>query len=237
MKIKALLLDLDGTLLHHDINTFLPRYFSLLVKKFSALIEPNRFKKCIFATTEAMMKNNEPDRTNQEVFWDNFLPLIGLPKEELYPLFNQFYQEDFPNLKGEARADQQAHALIQLALKNGLKIVIATNAVFPRTAIIERLRWAGLAELPYTLITSYENMHFCKPNPNYFLEIAEKIGEKPSHCLMVGNDLELDLIPAASIGMKTFLTETYQIPSPSEFKPDFVSSLGSLLEMLKGKSG
>lgn len=237
MKIKALLFDLEGTLLHHDINKFLPHYFDLLVKKFASLVELDRLKNCIRAATEAMVKNNDSGRTNQEVFWGHFLPLISLPKEKLYPLFDQFYQEDFPSLRGEAKAAPQARFLIQLALKGGLKVVIATNAIFLRVAIVERLKWANLEALPYALITSYENMHFCKPNPNYFLEVTEKIGEKPLDCLMIGNDLELDLIPAASVKMRTFLTNEYQTPSSSSFKPDSIGSLESLRQKLEGKAG
>ena len=31
-------------------------------------------------------------------------------------------------------------------------------------------------------------MHYCKPNPNYYLEISEKIGVDPRDCLMIGDD-------------------------------------------------
>lgn len=55
-----------------------------------------------------------------------------------------------------------------------------------------------------SLITTYENMHNCKPSPRYYLEIAEKIGREPEECVMVGNDAEADIVPAAAAGMSTF---------------------------------
>jgi len=67
-----------------------------------------------------------------------------------------------------------------------------------------RLEWAGVLDFPYALITTYENMHNCKPSPRYYLEIAEKIARKPEECIMVGNDAEADIAPAAKAGMRTF---------------------------------
>lgn len=54
------------------------------------------------------------------------------------------------------------------------------------------------------LITTYENMHSCKPSPRYYLEIAEKIGRKPNECIMVGNDADADIVPAMKAGLRTF---------------------------------
>jgi len=38
------------------------------------------------------------------------------------------------------------------------------------------------------LVTHIENMSFCKPRIEYYLEICWKIDEPPEACLMVGND-------------------------------------------------
>ena len=35
--------------------------------------------------------------------------------------------------------------------------------------------------------------------------MLEKLGKDPETCLMVGNDVDEDMIPARSLGMKTFL--------------------------------
>lgn len=52
-------------------------------------------------------------------------------------------------------------------------------------------------------------MHFCKPNPNYYLEISRMIGVAPEDCLMIGDDPENDG-PAAEVGMDTFLLQDGQ---------------------------
>jgi FMN phosphatase YigB (HAD superfamily) len=56
------------------------------------------------------------------------------------------------------------------------------------------------------LVTHIENMSFCKPRIEYYLEISQKISTPPETCMMVGNDPVNDLI-AAHAGMKTYLAD------------------------------
>jgi FMN phosphatase YigB (HAD superfamily) len=76
------------------------------------------------------------------------------------------------------------------------------------------------------------NMHFCKPNHNYYLEIAEKIGIPPDRCLMAGNDTVEDLV-ASEVGMKTFLVDDHILDrSGGEPISDFRGSLKELARFL-----
>ena len=47
-------------------------------------------------------------------------------------------------------------------------------------------------------------MHASKPNPAYYREIAATIRCAPEDCVMVGNEIENDILPAKRAGMKTF---------------------------------
>ncbi|MBE6897088.1 MAG: HAD family hydrolase, partial [Ruminococcaceae bacterium] len=67
-----------------------------------------------------------------------------------------------------------------------------------------RLSWAGVSPDSFSYITNYSNSSYCKPNPKYYREILSKLGKTPEECLMIGNDVEDDMI-AQSIGMKVFL--------------------------------
>ncbi|MBR1566518.1 MAG: HAD hydrolase-like protein, partial [Oscillospiraceae bacterium] len=49
-----------------------------------------------------------------------------------------------------------------------------------------------------------ENSSTCKPNPAYYREILQKRGLRPEECLMVGNDVDEDMV-AETLGMKVFL--------------------------------
>ena len=67
-----------------------------------------------------------------------------------------------------------------------------------------RIRWAGLEPEDFELYTTYENIGYCKPNPDYYREILRRIGLAPEECMMVGNDVGEDMI-AETLGMRVFL--------------------------------
>ncbi len=67
-----------------------------------------------------------------------------------------------------------------------------------------RIRWTGLEPEDFEFFTTYENICWCKPNPDYYREVLRRAGLKGEDCLMVGNDVGEDMI-AASLGMKVFL--------------------------------
>lgn len=66
------------------------------------------------------------------------------------------------------------------------------------------MRWAGVSPADFALVTSYENSRFCKPDPRYYSEIAQKLSLRPGNCLMVGNDVREDGA-ARDAGMEVFL--------------------------------
>ena len=76
--------------------------------------------------------------------------------------------------------------------------------MFPAIATFSRIKWAGLNPEDFELITTYENSHFCKPNPDYYREILGKLSLNGDECLMVGNDVGEDMV-AGQVGMQTFL--------------------------------
>lgn len=207
---KAILFDLDGTLLPMDTDTFLQQYTSAIAAKVAHIIDPKIFIRHLMGATEKMIWNTNPNHTNSKVFWEHFSKRMGEKLEELIPLIDDFYQQDFPKLGKDIKPKSTTAKIIRNIKDQGYKLVLATNAVFPEKAIVERIRWASLNPRDFNLITAYENMHFCKPHLGYYREISDKIGEKPEDCLMVGNDMEEDMI-ASKIGMKTFLVEDFII--------------------------
>ena len=86
----------------------------------------------------------------------------------------------------------------------GLRTVLATNPLFPSIATEHRIRWAGFELDDFEFYTTYENSRSCKPNPKYYLEVLERAGARPEESLMVGNDVQEDMI-AEKLGMKVFL--------------------------------
>jgi HAD superfamily hydrolase (TIGR01509 family) len=42
-----------------------------------------------------------------------------------------------------------------------------------------------------------------KPDPQFYVGVAHRIGLKPSQCIMIGNDYQMDIAPAKTAGMMT----------------------------------
>jgi FMN phosphatase YigB (HAD superfamily) len=199
--IRAILFDLDGTLLDSDMDVFLPHYFKLLSARVAHIVPPDEFVSHLMQASNAMVAN-DGRATNEEVFAAAFYPLAGHSREELEPIFMDFYANDFPSLRQHTRRKPQARQVVQQAFDLGFDVVIATNPLFPSTAIEQRLEWAGVADFPYRLVTTYENSRACKPNLLYFEHILEIIGHCANACLVVGDE-DMDMV-AAHLGCVTF---------------------------------
>ncbi len=230
--IKSVLFDLDGTLLPFHMDEFMRAYFTQLGKKVAHVMEPKQFMKQLLASTGVMIANVDGKQTNQQVFSAHFLSTVDLAEEILLPIMNDFYENEFSLLQEVTRRDAAARMAVNTALSSGLDVVVATNPIFPLIATQQRLEWAGLGDIAFKLVTTYENSHFCKPNTQYYEEIVEKLGCQPHECLMVGNDVEEDLA-AAKIGMKTYLVTDCLINAKgSNFRADYTGTLKELAENL-----
>ena len=202
--LKAVLFDLDGTLLPMDQDAFVDRYFSLLCKKMAPCgYEPKALIKAVWGGTNAMVTNDGSCR-NEEAFWRFFLGVYGEEARAHIPLFEEFYANEFQQAKTLCGFTPKARETVRLVRDLGLRAILATNPLFPAVATRSRIRWAGLEPENFEFVTTYENSSTCKPNPDYYREILQKRGLEPEDCLMVGNDTGEDMI-AQSLGMKAFL--------------------------------
>jgi FMN phosphatase YigB (HAD superfamily) len=204
--IRAILFDLDGTLLHNDMGVFLPHYFRLLTTRVAHMVRADEFMDHLLHATEMMMAN-DGRATNEEVFAEAFYPLAGHDRDEWEPVFLHFYTNDFPMLRKYTHPKPEARHVVQVAFDLGYDVVIATNPLFPAIAVEQRLEWAGVADFPYCMVTSYENSRATKPNLLYFQEILETIGRPAAASLVVGDE-DMDMV-AARLGCHTFL-----VPGP-----------------------
>lgn len=231
---EALLFDLDGTLLNIDMDEFLPRYFARMTSRAQEMgfKQAERLVQQIWLSTEKMIVNTDPDKTNEEVFFEDFYRDWPYSPQEFNLFFETFYREEFPRLQQYCQPFPGVSRMMESLFERRYKIVIATNSVFPLTAIQNRLEWAGVGHFDYELVTSYENMHYCKPQPGYFQEICDVIGVKAENCLMVGNDTGEDLV-AGKIGMKTFLVKDMLIDKGVGLQADWQGQLPQLYDFLK----
>lgn len=204
MKISTVLFDLDGTLLPMDQDVFVKKYFGLLCNKLAPRgYEPQKLIDTIWGGTAAMVKN-DGTKTNEEVFLEYFVSVYGDEAKNDLPLFDEFYRNEFSGARDVCGSGTKAAECVAKLKKMRFRAALATNPIFPAVATENRVSWAGLSTDDFELYTTYENSHYCKPNPLYYKEVADSLGVKPDECLMIGNDAVEDLA-AEKIGMKVFL--------------------------------
>ncbi|MHB8133476.1 MAG: DinB family protein [Anaerolineaceae bacterium] len=202
----TLLFDLDGTLLMNTVSEFIPAYLNLLGNFLGKDQSSQEIQSAVLTATNLMVHNNDPARTLEECFDDYFYSKIKTSKKDLLKDILDFYENNYPQLKKFTSPFFEVKPVINNFVQMGISLIIATNPLFPKTAITQRVKWANLDPKinEYTLITSYEAFHFAKPNPAYFAEILAKLGWPEGPIGMVGNDWEMDILPAEVIGIPTY---------------------------------
>lgn len=205
MSVKMILFDLDGTLLPMDQDVFMKSYFGGLAKKLApaGYTDVKQLVGAIMSGTAAMVAN-DGRTTNEEVFWDRFAGILGEGINENKYLLEDFYRNEFENVRESCGYNEAAGKTVKLLKEKGFRVSLATNPLFPQMATESRLRWSGVSREDIEWLGSYENSHYCKPNLAYYKEITDILGVDPTECLMVGNDVGEDMI-AEQLGMKVFL--------------------------------
>lgn len=204
MTIKAVLFDLDGTLLPMDQDVFVKAYYKGISSSLAQHgYDPKQLINAIGTGVIAMIKN-DGIKSNESIFWNSFLEIFGEKGSNDQPLFEEYYKTEFQNLKSTCTVQPKTVEIVQKLKCAGIRVVLATNPIFPSIATESRIRWAGLVPEHFELYTTYENSNYSKPNPKYYIEITKQLGVTPEECLMVGNDVCDDMV-AEKIGMKVFL--------------------------------
>ncbi|MGE5701218.1 MAG: HAD family hydrolase [Clostridia bacterium] len=236
-KTTTILFDLDGTLLEMHTDTFVHQYLLELGKFVGDRFDTEKLLGLLWDATKAMITSDEPGKTNEQVFTERFVSKSGMEKEEVWPIFDQFYREVFPTLSHLTNPSPWAQKIVAAAKKAGYRVAVATNPVFPRDAIHSRLAWIEMTPDDFELVTVYEESHFTKPNPGYYQEICDKLGVSPEECIMVGNHMQEDMA-ASRIGMKTFLVSNYKEDRGEPVYPiDQTGTLEELCQALTDRTG
>ena len=145
----------------------------------------------------AMVTKMDPAGTMEDTFDQSFIQVLASRKADLLEILDDFYRVRFPRLGSLTVRRPDAIQLIEKSFQHGWQVVIATDPLFPATAIHQRLAWAGLPpeKYPFAWITNFETSHFCKPNPAFYTEILSLVCWPESPVVMVGNDLKADIEP------------------------------------------
>ncbi len=231
--IKAILLDLDDTLLGNPTRPFTEKYLDLLARFMNERLGLDGLIKGLMAGTRAVVTNLDPLRTNWETFYAVLDPLLTVSRDAFDSAVAEFYRSVYPVLQDGTQVRPGARQLVEWLLAQGYAVAVATNPFFPRVAIEQRLAWAGVPvdEVPFSLVTTLENVHFSKPHPAYYEEILARLGVQADEAIMVGDDWENDIAPAWQAGLNTFwlVPECGRRPVAHPAEPDGCGTLADFV--------
>ncbi len=231
--IKAVLLDLDNTLLHSQGAVFTAEYFRLAEDYLSSAWEQNNIANALLASFKALAGPRDMQETNLQTIGDALCRQTGLPADRIHAGLSGFYRDVYPQLRALAAPVDGAPELIRFLLESGLAVAITTNSLYPAEAIRLRLEWAGLPDdfNAYALVTHAENMHFIKAHPAFYVEAAARIGVEPDEALMVGDHLDSSILAARQVGLRAYHITGAPISHPAADAAgtlqDFFSALRS----------
>lgn len=111
--------------------------------------------------------------------------------------------------------------------------VIATSASHSGTEeMILSLKRVG-ADIYFSRFFSSADLGSSKPDPSFFLAVAERTGKNPEQCAMIGNHYQKDIEGAKSAGMKTIFYNHSRIPGKFPSADRVISTMKELPEAIK----
>lgn len=203
--IKAVIFDLDGTLLPMNENEFVKFYFGLLCKK----VVPLGYDKDLFIKTVTtgtyLMRKNDGKISNAEVFWNYFASVFGEEKLKDKAVFDEFYMSDFEKTKDSCGFNPIAKDIVEYCKSKVGSVIMASNPIFPKEAMEWRMKFAGLNPDDFDYISDYENSSCCKPNPEFLKDILKKQSLNVDEVVYFGNNEVEDGWPTNELGIKVFM--------------------------------
>lgn len=210
--LQAILFDLDGTLLPMDNDIFTKTYFHYLAAAAAqwGYTDAKLLVQAVWSGVEAMVQN-DGSCTNYDAFWHSFGSIMGEDSLRDIPKFSAFYENDFHRARSVTGSAPLARRAVELAHQKAERVILATNPIFPANGDATRLSWIGLSMKDFDWVTDYQNSCHCKPNPAYYQDILDQFRLDPARCLMIGNDVQEDVIAAEAVGISAYLLSDHMI--------------------------
>lgn len=156
--LKAVVFDMDETLLSINLNAFILRYFKDVSSMLADIGRRSRGGTMarlgtILVDLNANRRSGTDNRTNLEFYQEEVERRCGIRLSDplIYEAFTYYDREVLPYKNDgviNAHAMPGAHAALQAVQDAGLRCALFTNPSFPQGAIECRMGWGGLADAP-----------------------------------------------------------------------------------------
>src|SRR5699024_4797477 len=114
----------------------------------------------------------------------------------------------------------------------GYRLIVATNPMFPPIAVEKRIEFSGLDIQDFDFVSNFEIRTKTKPHLEYYEEVLNLNGLKPEECLMVGNDMEEDMV-VKQLGMDAWILNDYLISRNGDDVSDWSGSREDFYKKVK----
>ena len=197
--MKAVIFDLDNTLFDHTasatyaIRTWIPELGGTPSDELVAewfVIEDRHY--------ERWLAGDLTHQGQRRARLRDFLPVLGHPVPPTDAELDQLFTGYLRHYRGSWTAFPDARPALEVARGNGWRIGVLTNGNTVQQNA--KLAAIGLADLVDVVCTS-EALGFSKPAPEAYLRTCEALGADPSDVLMIGDNLELDVLGAQAAGL------------------------------------
>ncbi len=205
--IKHLLVDLDGTLLHNNSLRLSIEFIARAVGLLRSRIGVRKAMRALLAIRKEFETPN-PSKTNDIRVLEILALALEIPLEEARGFLRESLITMFPKLRNHFYPVAGGREFLDWA-KERFPMTLATNPVWPLEVIEMRVRWAGIDPAIFSFVTYANQMKACKPTAQYYLETLSAQGLDAQDCMLVGNELKMDL-PAVHVGMRVFIVGDYK---------------------------
>jgi FMN phosphatase YigB (HAD superfamily) len=222
MNFSTLLLDLDNTLVQYKIDSddFAETTSDLFFEHLSQWVPIEKSIPAFQRAFEKMDSNQGSNLTNEEILNNEVCPSFGCSPQQLTTWIKSYHSSVGSEFQECYQPMPGGRNLVEWGFTNKKDVAIVTGFHAYQWEHEIRLEWADVpaTEFNYSLITSMSNMHASKPHESYYHEVLGYLDKDPSECLMVGDGWEADIIPATSIGIRSFWVNEFEAEPPNRLE-------------------
>ena len=231
--LKAVLFDLDGTLLPMNEKAFIAKYDRLVTTKYANLgYNYNEINKVFWEAFYEMYKN-DGRKVNFDVFWDHLALRFGKEFLKEQHVVYEFFNNEFKDVKTEFLPNPLAKDIVKFVKDNNLLCILATNPVFPLDGVLNRMDFVGLEKDDFDYITNSENFKYVKANPKYYQEILSMFNLKSDEVLLFGNNTYEDGESSLVSNIKTYLIDGCLIFDPNAKHEFEIIKMDQVIQTIK----
>jgi putative hydrolase of the HAD superfamily len=197
--MKAVIFDLDDTLFDH--TTSATRSVNAWVSELGGtpsdelIVEWFKIERRCF---DAFLSGEITHQGQRRARLREFLPLLDLPVPGTDDELDKAFEPYLALYRGHWAAFDDARPALEVARSNGWRIGVLTNgSTVQQNAKVERI---GLADLVDAVCTS-QSLGYTKPAVQAYRLTCEALGVEPADTLMIGDNLDLDVLGARAAGL------------------------------------